>query len=88
MALSLGTKAALSFWILQNQKVENCRLLVSKATPAIDDVKEGVTKLRDRNVAGIYSISADLLIAEAEAMIRVLGTCCFDYYSAFIYYFS
>ena len=45
---------------------------INEATPSIDEVKEAVTKLRDGKAAGICNISAELLKAGGEAMIRGL----------------
>ena len=45
---------------------------INQAAPSIDEVKEAVAKLRVGKAAGICNISAELLIARGEAMIRGL----------------
>ena len=45
---------------------------ITEAAPSIDEVKEAVAKLRGRKAAGICNISAELLKARGEAMIRGL----------------
>ena len=45
---------------------------INEAAPSIDEVKEAVAKLRGGKAAGICNISAELLKAEGEAMIRGL----------------
>ena len=45
---------------------------INEAAPSIDKVKKAVAKLRDGKAAGICNISAELLKAGGEAMIRGL----------------
>ena len=47
-------------------------LSIDEPAPSIDDVKESVAKLRGGKAVGICTISAELLKAEGEAMIRGL----------------
>ena len=45
---------------------------INGAAPSLDEVKEAVTRLRSGKAAGICNISAELLKAGDEAMIREL----------------
>ena len=45
---------------------------IDETAPSIDDVKEAAAKLRGGKAAGICNISAELLKAGGEAMIRGL----------------
>ena len=47
---------------------------IDETAPSIGDVKEAVGKLRGGKAVGISNISAELLIAGGEAMIRGLHT--------------
>ena len=47
-------------------------LPIHETAPSIDDIKEAVAKLRAEKAAGVCSISAELLKAGGEAMIRGL----------------
>ena len=53
-------------------QVMNADLIINKAASSFDEVKEAVAKLRGGKAAGIFNISADLLKAGGEAMIRGL----------------
>ena len=57
---------------------------IEETAPSFDDVKEAVAKLMSGKVAGVCNISAELLKAGGEAMIRGLhAVCCmaFRYHS-------
>ena len=53
-------------------QVLNADPSINQAAPSIDKVKETVAKWWDGKAAGICNISAELLKAGSEAMIRVL----------------
>ena len=53
-------------------QVVDADLPINEAAPSIDEVKEAVSKLRGGKAAGICNISAELLKAGGEAMIRGL----------------